>query len=266
MQKVTSMHLVFSKYQGTGNDFIMLDNLDGKYNDLSIEQVKFLCDRRFGIGADGLIKLNAVQNFAFEVDYYNSDGSKSFCGNGARCSVAFAETLGIDVAKLQFWAIDGKHKAEKKDDLVYLEMQAVKHIELHEKNAILDTGSPHFVSCVEDLSTINIVELGKLIRYSDTFKKEGINVNAMEIEGMNAIRLLTYERGVEDETLSCGTGATAAALVYGAIENLIGSHTVDVHVKGGDLKVAFTRNEVGAFDRIQLIGPAVFVFNGEIEC
>jgi len=150
--------------------------------------------------------------------------------------------------------------------LVYLEMQPVKHLEIHEKNAILDTGSPHFVSCVEDLTKIDIIQLGKLIRYSDTFKTEGINVNAMEVAGINSIRLLTYERGVEDETLSCGTGATAAALVYGAIENLIGSHTVDVKVKGGNLKVAFTRNELGAFDRIQLIGPAVCVFHGEIEC
>ncbi len=259
------MLIHFQKYQGTGNDFVMLDNLTGQYNDLSIAQIVQICDRQFGVGADGLIKINTHNSLDFEIDYYNSDGSKSFCGNGARCSVAFAKSLGIDVTNTRFSAIDGEHSAQMKGETITLDMLSVNAVIRNHNSFKLNTGSPHYVRFVKDLGKENIVLEGRQIRYSEPYKKDGINVNLVEVLGVNSIKIATYERGVEDETLSCGTGATACALIVGFSENRIGKNEIAVQVKGGDLKLDFDYLGNGAFKNIKLIGPAEFVFKGEIN-
>jgi diaminopimelate epimerase len=243
----------------------MLDNLSGNYNDLSLDQIRKTCDRRFGVGADGLILINTHPVFDFEMDYYNSDGSKSFCGNGARCAVAFASTLGIDVKETSFQAIDGAHKAFKIGDQYRLEMKDVDAIEEWNDAYIVNTGSPHFVKGIPNLNEKDILSYGKEIRYSAPFTEEGINVNLIERIGRNEIKIATYERGVEDETLSCGTGATACALVCSHLLEEFGEQYIRVKVKGGDLLVGFERNRDGSFTNITLTGPAEFVFKGEID-
>lgn len=260
------MKIKFHKYQGTGNDFIMLNNLNGEYDNLSILQISQLCDRRFGIGADGLIKINSHDSLDFEVDYYNADGSKSFCGNGARCSVQFANLLGIDVNSTNFLGVDGEHNAfidEK--GLVHLEMSHISAIQNRNPDYCVHTGSPHYVHFMNDLADIDIVSFGKSIRYSNEFEKEGINVNVVQIIDDTSIAILTYERGVEDETLSCGTGATACAIALAEKNKLVGQITIDVKVKGGELKVSFEVNNDRIYSNVQLIGLATFVFKGEID-
>lgn len=258
------MNLPFVKYQGTGNDFIMIDNRSGEWDSLSVSTIQKLCDRRFGIGADGLIKINAVEGYDFEVDYYNSDGSKSFCGNGARCSVAFAHELGFTAESVSFMAIDGAHEALKKDGLVHLKMNDVDKMDDTEKEFILNTGSPHFIHFTENIRDFDIVAYGKQIRYSDKYKQEGINVNAIHQLDANSFEIRTYERGVEDETLSCGTGVTAAALALGKKNRVSGDFEYQVKSQGGDLSVKFTHTGF-RFTNIWLIGPAESVFKGEVN-
>lgn len=259
------MKVFFSKYQGTGNDFVMIDNRTNIYDHLTVSQIQKLCDRRFGIGADGLIKINNIAGFDFEVDYYNSDGSKSFCGNGARCSVAFADAIGINVSHTKFLGIDGPHEAKKLNNIIALEMIDVNDFQKQNDDYVIYTGSPHYVRFVANLNEQDVVSIGKEIRYSDQFKKEGINVNLVEVIDVNSLKVYTYERGVEDETLSCGTGVTACVLAYGIQEGLIGKHEVDVKVKGGELKVSFNQTSKGVFKEVHLIGPGEFVFKGEID-
>lgn len=258
------MLVQFYKYQGTGNDFVMVDNLSGEYDELTIEQIQFVCDRKFGVGADGLIKINRSENAAFEVDYYNSDGSKSFCGNGARCAVAFANKVGIKTVNVQFEAFDGIHDAAFNLLEVRLDMTDINSVKLIGQDFEIYTGSPHYIRFVDDLNNYNIVDFGKSIRYNDTYKTEGINVNLAQLITENKLEVLTYERGVEDETLSCGTGVTAVVLAY-AFEKGLSDGKVSVKVKGGELKVAFSQVEKGVFRNVQLIGPAKFVFKGEID-
>lgn len=256
------MSISFSKYQGTGNDFVMIDNSSGSYN-LTTEQIVRICDRKFGVGADGLILLNNKEGFDFEMDYYNSDGSKSFCGNGARCTVQFFIDLGYQLSTGKFWAIDGEHIATMEDSLISIRMADVSQLESLQSNFLLDTGSPHFVNMASNLDSCNIVEYGKAVRFSSMFEKEGVNVNQLEVLGQNQIRIKTYERGVEDETLSCGTGATASAIVYGYLNLEDGVHRVKVKVEGGNLEVKFLKKN-GKFTEIELIGPALEVFKGVI--
>ncbi|AEA45379.1 diaminopimelate epimerase [Fluviicola taffensis] len=256
------MSLFFVKYQGTGNDFVMIDNRSGEWDDLSISTIQKLCDRRFGVGADGLIKINSISGYDFEVDYYNSDGSKSFCGNGARCSVAFAHELGIIKDHVSFMAIDGVHEAVKKGSLVFLKMNDVSEIDVSHKEFVLNTGSPHFIHFTENVADFDIVSYGKQIRYSDTYKQEGINVNAIHQLDSHSFEIKTYERGVEDETLSCGTGVTAAAIALGEKNLIVGEFEYAVKSQGGNLAVRFTR-ENSKFTNIWLIGPAEVVFKGE---
>ena len=258
------MKINFSKYQGTGNDFVMLDNLSGNYDHLTISQVQQLCDRRFGVGADGLIKINKSSIGAFEMDYYNADGSKSFCGNGARCAVDFAATLGIAVENVQFNAIDGLHSAAANSFQVRLKMNDVLEVKKDDQAFVLYTGSPHYVLYNDDLSIKNITEIGREIRYSSTYNQEGINVNLVQRLSENEIAIATYERGVEDETLSCGTGATACALVHDFLSDSP-LNKVKVKVKGGELMVEFERVSSGHYQNIYLSGPATFVFSGEID-
>ena len=250
----------FYKYQGTGNDFVMLDNRLGEWDDLSIEEIQKLCDRRFGIGADGLIKINSAKDVDFEVDYYNSDGSKSFCGNGARCSVAFAHFLDIIEDKTTFTAIDGIHEAEIKNGIIKLKMGDVKTIDKDGDDFVLNTGSPHYIKYVEMLNNYNVYKNGNEIRNSETYKKEGINVNFVEAVSDKELFVRTYERGVEDETYSCGTGVTAAALTFMDKNN---QTSVAVKVLGGQLKVYAQKNGEG-FSDIWLEGPANQVFKGDI--
>ena len=259
------MKISFSKYQGTGNDFVMLDNLNGQYDSLTIPQIQLICDRRFGVGSDGLIKINSHNSSDFEVEYFNSDGSKSFCGNGARCSVAFAETLGVNVSDTSFLGIDGLHNASKNQDVISLEMGDVSEITKIENDFVIYTGSPHYIRFIDAINDLDIVQFGKKVRYSEEFKNEGINVNLVEIVNANNLIVNTYERGVEDETLSCGTGVTACVLAFAYQTQLLGEHKVSVKVKGGNLSVFFNQETLGKFTTIHLIGPGQFVFSGEIN-
>jgi len=258
------MQVKFSKYQGTGNDFILLNNLSGSYDALSVDDIKLLCNRRFGIGADGLIKINQSFSKAFEMDYYNSDGSKSFCGNGARCAVAFAHTLGLLTnPHTKFMAIDGPHEAWLCQEEVRLKMANVAPIVELENGYEVQTGSPHFILEDSNHQSSHVVEVGRSIRYNETYGNEGINVNLMSIHE-NHIQVATYERGVEDETLSCGTGVTAAALVFAQIKGLP-SGKVKVQTKGGELLVEWNRRLDASFDEVYLTGPAKHVYNGTYE-
>jgi diaminopimelate epimerase len=254
----------FFKYQGTGNDFVMIDNRDGKYNHLSIKQIQNICNRKFGVGADGLIKLNQKNGFDFEMDYYNSDGSKSFCGNGARCSTAFAYQLGIRAEEFIFDAIDGAHFASINDSgIVSLKMNDVSIIETIGSDFYAHTGSPHYVRFVNEIETTDVFNEGKAIRYSENFYQEGVNVNFVEEkEGFYFVR--TYERGVEDETLSCGTGVTACALVIASRNGMDGQFEIPIKTLGGKLSVKATK-ENKKYSEVYLIGPAKFVFQGEIH-
>lgn len=256
------MKINFVKYQGTGNDFVMLDNMSGEYDNLTLDQVRFLCDRKLGIGADGLIKLSEDPSADFYVDYFNADGTQSFCGNGARCSTAFAKEIGLIASSTQFNAIDGIHKAEIENGIVRLEMLDVEKIDGINQDFFVDTGSPHYVHLKEE-NDADIVSYGKLIRYSESFVKEGVNVNYLIEKSKSEIYVETYERGVEDETLSCGTGVTACGLVQ--MEKYDGLNRVEVETKGGNLSVEARSNGQGGFNNIWLSGPAISVFHGSIE-
>ena len=259
------MNIHFYKYQGTGNDFVMLDNRDGIYDFVGINEVKKICDRRFGIGADGLIKINTHPTLTFEMDYYNSDGTKSFCGNGARCSVAFADFLGVTSENVDFWAIDGRHTASLKEQKVALVMNDVNEIHEIASDYLLYTGSPHYIQFVDNVAQVDVYKQGNFIRHLDSYKLEGVNVNFVQVINEQELFVRTYERGVEDETLSCGTGVTAAVLAYGYKNCLEDKHTIRVKTLGGELEVMFRMKEQGKFDEIQLLGPAKQVFKGEID-
>ncbi len=259
------MHIQFYKYQGTGNDFVILDNRGLQYNNLTVEQINLICHRRFGIGADGLMLLNLHPNYDFEMKYYNADGRESsMCGNGGRCLVKFAYDVGIVRTKYKFIAIDGEHEATVDiDGIVALKMHDVNEVKYVNDHFILDTGSPHFVELTRDVMKLDVFEKGRSIRYSPEFKEKGINVNFVEqLEEPDRIIVRTYERGVEDETYSCGTGVTAAALVCHHNDN--GFNRVEIETKGGNLSVEF--DKIGDhFQNIWLQGPAKRAFTGEMD-
>lgn len=258
------MRIHFYKYQGTGNDFIILDNRTNLYS-FTKEQVAFLCDRRFGIGADGLMLLNTLPPYDFEMKYYNADGGEStMCGNGGRCLVKFAAEMGVVRTGYRFLAIDGEHEATiETNGNVSLKMTDVASIKSDDNKFVLNTGSPHYVEIMDGVREMDVYEKGRAIRYSNEFKEEGINVNfVQQTKDLDKIIVRTYERGVEDETFSCGTGVTAAALVSYHNEN--GYNYVNVETKGGALSVEFEKVN-NSFQNIRLIGPAVKVFEGDIE-
>ncbi len=259
------MTVTFYKYQGTGNDFIILDNRDGLYNDLNPQQIKKMCNRRFGIGADGLILYEEKEGYDFEMVYFNSDGNTStMCGNGGRCMVKFANFMGIHKYTYLFMATDGPHEAEIDiKGTIRLKMQDVTNVQEFGTHAVLDTGSPHYVKFVSDIKNIDVTADGRDIRNSKNFKAEGINVNFVENIGEDAIYVRTYERGVEDETLSCGTGVTAAALV--SSHNAKGFNRVEVKTMGGNLSVEYNRLNETEYKNVWLCGQAEFVYKGEIE-
>ena len=257
------MQLAFHKYQGTGNDFIILDNRNNEYNGLSTVQIRLLCNRHLGIGADGLMLLNLKAGYDFEMKYYNSDGNESsMCGNGGRCLVKFAYHLGIHKTMYTFSATDGDHEAEiDLDGTVSLKMSDVHEIKEQRGDYILNTGSPHYIKQVTDIDHFDVVKNGRMIRNTPPFVKEGINVNFVEQKKDDEIYVRTYERGVEDETLSCGTGVTAAALAFHHNDN--GFNDVVVYTRGGKLNVEYDRTDDSSFKNIWLSGPAEKVFEGK---
>lgn len=259
------MKIEFYKYQGAGNDFILLDNRQNIYNEITTEQIKHLCDRHFGIGADGLMLLNNKEGYDFEMIYFNSDGNiGSMCGNGGRCIAKFASKLGIKKKEYHFLASDGEHEAEiDLDKEVSLKMQDVNEVRFLSDYFLLNTGSPHYIKYVKDLANIDVTTEGRKIRNSKEFVEKGVNVNFVEIISDDKIFVRTYERGVENETLSCGTGVTASALI--SAHNEKGFNTVEVKTIGGNLRVEFEKMSETEFRNIRLCGPAQFVFSGEIN-
>lgn len=257
------MQIEFYKYHGTGNDFIILDNRTNQYEGLSELEIKSMCHRRFGIGADGLMMLCIEEGYDFRMKYYNADGKEgSMCGNGGRCLVQFAYDMGIKKDTYHFIAVDGPHDAVIKiNGLIGLKMQDVNSIQLNDTDVILNTGSPHFIRFVDNIKTVDVFTEGRTIRNSDAYKEHGINVNFVEKQE-HSIKLRTYERGVEDETLSCGTGATAAAIAYAT---QLGVNKVPIEVQGGLLEVEFNRLSENECNEIWLTGPAKYVFSGTID-
>lgn len=259
------MLLKFNKYQGTGNDFVMIDNRQDIFPKNNTKLIAFFCDRRFGIGADGLILLENDNSTDFRMVYYNSDGNESsMCGNGGRCLVAFAKRLNVITDKTTFVAIDGLHHATiMKNELVSLQMKDVDDVKIEAEYVFLNTGSPHHVTFVEDIEKFDVKTNGAQIRYSDLYGQAGSNVNFVKQLSENHFRLRTYERGVEDETLSCGTGATATAIAMNAIGKTE-DNSVVLDVEGGKLKVSFEK--IGnKYVNVFLEGLATFVFEGNIE-
>lgn len=259
------MKLQFYKYQGTGNDFVMVDNRQNFFDKQDTEQIAFLCDRRFGIGADGLILLELHETLDFKMVYYNSDGNEStMCGNGGRCITAFAKYLGIIDKETVFQAIDGPHYASIESDLVKLQMQDVNTIQTFKSHVFLNTGSPHHVQMESNLKGLDIKSVGSKIRFGKPYNEAGSNVNFVNKISEDTFAVRTYERGVEDETLSCGTGVTAVALAMHHIGETE-KNLVTLQTPGGNLKVSFEKHNE-SYRNIWLIGPAIQVYKGEIVC
>ena len=254
----------FYKYQGTGNDFVIIDNRKQIFDESNTKKIAQLCDRRFGVGADGLILLENHFTADFNMVYFNADGNKSsMCGNGARCLVAFAKYLDIIVNEATFEAIDGMHHAFIENDIVKLQMQDVSDLQRYDDYMFLDTGSPHHVEFNNDLKQLDVKHIGEKIRYSSPYNEAGTNVNFVEKVNDEIFAVRTYERGVEDETLSCGTGVTAVALAMSYIGETE-KNLLTIRTEGGDLQVSFQKDS-DVFKDVWLIGPATLVFKGEIE-
>ena len=303
------MPIEFFKYHGAGNDFIMIDDREMMFP-VSVNFINHLCDRRFGIGADGLILLRNHPEYDFEMVYFNSDGNlASMCGNGGRCTAAFAKYLGMGMSgtapsspstpstssgssgaggneNFNFLAVDGPHKAFFKDGLVSLQIKDVAEISKRGLDVVLDTGSPHYVRFVDkdDIKGLDVVKLAKEIRYRPEFKEKGINVNFLSVDNAapNHISIRTYERGVEDETLACGTGVVASAIAYfhgsnrraaaerveagrPVAEPVEAKQHISVSALGGELEVDFEYDPKNHYTHIWLTGPAEMVFRGEIR-
>lgn len=263
----------FWKYQGAGNDFVLIDQRSEQWLIRSdTGQIARLCDRRFGIGADGLILLQNHPDYDFEMIYFNADGRESsMCGNGGRCIAAFARDRGIIGQNTRFLAIDGPHEAlvsqtgAPGEAWVELKMTGVQHVEIRDNTFVLNTGSPHYVRFEKEIADLDMVQEGRNVRYSDRYRAEGINVNLVE-EQAGHLDIRTYERGVEDETLACGTGVTAAAIAHFLHRGgKPGSAEINVHARGGQLSVRFQMDDQGSFSDIWLCGPAQQVFEGAVE-
>lgn len=253
----------FNKYQGTGNDFVIIDNRNKAFDPDNSALINKLCDRRFGIGADGLILISENHQHDFEMKYFNSDGKEgSMCGNGGRCSSAFAIKSGIAGKELSFKAIDGVHKARLDNGIIRLSMNDVQKPRKVSDNYFINTGSPHYVLFRNNIDQIDVNSEGKKIRWSEDFAPDGTNVNFVEINDKE-IYVRTFERGVEEETLSCGTGVTASAIAS-VLSGHFDTNPVKVRTKGGDLEVAFKVSD-DVISEIWLSGPATFVYEGIVE-
>ena len=255
------MILNFYKYQGTGNDFIIVDNRTKIFPKNNIALINKLCDRHFGIGADGVILIENHDTTDFKMIYFNADGSETMCGNGGRCAVAFAKKLNIIDRKTTFTAFDGAHYAEIDNDIISLHMVDVNEINISNDAVYAFTGTQHHVELVESLDNYPVFENGKKIRYS--YDSPGANVNFTQQINTNTFRVRTYEKGVENETLACGTGVTAVAIAMYATKKTT-EQLIKLPVEGGLLQVSFDEKN-GKFSNIFLKGPALFVFKGEIE-
>ena len=256
------MRLEFYKYHGAGNDFIVIDNRGGHFDKTNVNLVRHLCQRHFGIGSDGLILMENHPELDFDMTFFNPDGTQSFCGNGSRCAIAFAYYLLMIEKDVMFNSTDGVHHGKYvSEDEIWVNLHNVNAIETGESYTLLNTGSPHYICEVDKVDAVDVLQEGRKIRYSNRFKNEGVNVNFIETITENHIKIRTYERGVENETLACGTGITAAAISYAYQTN--SDSPVVVEAKGGKLTVTFEREGEG-FKNIWLKGPAKQVFKGEI--
>jgi len=257
--------LEFHKYQGTGNDFIMIDDREQSFDDTRLDLIKVWCNRKFGIGADGVILIREHDGYDFEMLYFNPDGSQSLCGNGSRCAVKFANILGLVGDHCTFLAVDGPHEGHFEGDHIFIKMQDVKAPAAVEKPAVeeyfVNTGSPHHVKMVSKVSMVDVTHEGRTIRNSVRYHPQGTNVNFVESQA-GEVLVRTYERGVEDETMSCGTGVTAVALVMGTrgFES-----PVDIKTAGGKLQVSFNKHSDGCYTEVYLSGPAEKVFEGVLD-
>lgn len=258
------MNLHFFKYQGTGNDFIMIDNRELFFPKNNETLINKLCDRKFGIGADGLILLEPSNTYDFKMIYFNADGKEgSMCGNGGRCIVAFAKQLNIINTKTTFDAVDGLHYATIENEQVNLKMIDVSNIEVTNDFSFLNTGSPHHIRFCDDVASINVKDLGAKIRYGAPYFENGTNVNFVEQTSENSFKVRTYERGVENETLACGTGVTAVAIAANKTKKTT-NQNIQIEVLGGTLEVSF-KKEDNTYTNVFLKGPAQFVFKGNIR-
>lgn len=261
------MEIPFSKYHGAGNDFILIDQRFSNY-DLSAGQISLMCHRRFGIGADGLIIILPSTAVDFEMKYFNADGYEgSMCGNGGRCITSFAHALGIIEKSAHFKAIDGMHHAEliegaENTTQISLGLGDVTNVEKYDSYFLLNTGSPHYVEFTTQIDTIDVLHRGRKLRYDQRFQPDGLNVNFVEIRD-DGLAVKTYERGVEDVTLSCGTGVTASAIAA-ACKLGIRKGPLSISTPGGKLKVNFERDK-DSFRKIELEGPATHVFSGKYK-
>lgn len=258
------MPIAFSKYHGTGNDFILIDDRLQVFPVKNNKLIAEMCSRRFGIGADGLILLREDSKGGFRMVYFNSDGNEStMCGNGGRCLVSFAAGLGIANKSFEFDAADGKHYGTMEaDGNIGLTMNDVVSFQQAGDDFVIDTGSPHYIVFSNNLDDLNLIKEAKAIRYSEKYSATGINVNFVEEKADGELIIRTYERGVEDETLSCGTGVVAASLAYAVRTKQSGEIRVIISSKGGRLEVHFKYEPPASFNGIVLSGPAQFVFSG----
>ncbi len=262
------MKLHFTKYHGTGNDFIMVDNRNGIFP-ASEEIIIHLCDRHFGIGADGFITLETADNFDFRMTYFNADGKEgTMCGNGGRCCLAFALHLGLIRNRATFKSIDGVHQGEilkiAGDQVISkVKLKNVSRIEMINGHYFIDTGSPHYVIFTKNIEQQDVLNEGRKLRYSEPFHPDGTNVDFAQIFD-DHIFVRTYERGVETETLSCGTGVTASMLATWLYTDGLFKHH-HIATMGGSLKVTFKPTAENRFEDIWLEGPAQKVFSGTIE-
>ena len=259
------MNFDFKKYQGAGNDFIIIDDRLKNFPENNINLISQLCNRNIGIGADGMILVQNSKIGDFKMRYFNADGYPgTLCGNGGRCVFAFARHLNIINDKASFEASDGLHSAAiKKDNLVCIDMNDVNNITKNGNSLFLDSGSPHHLEFVEDVSKINVNDEGANIRYGKTYLDEGTNVDFIELIDEKKIKIRTYERGVERETLACGTGAVASGIGAHYL-GLTKSNNINISTLGGNLKVEFNKL-MNRYTNIKLIGPAEFVFSGNFE-
>lgn len=253
--------LTFYKYQGTGNDFVIIDNREEVFDASCSPLITRLCDRKFGIGADGLILINHSENYDFEMVYFNADATPAMCGNGSRCAVHLAHRLGIIGDRAEFIAEDGPHQAFIKDGQIHIRMVDVYDVQVLGDGYFLNTGTRHFVRPVYNLAAYDVVGVGKNIRYEERFQPQGTNANFTEIIN-NIVHMRIYEKGVEDETLSSGTGVTAVALALSKAENI--SSPITISTRGGQLSVSFDRTDDDHFANVYMIGPAEMVFEGTI--
>ncbi len=255
------MKIPFYKYQGTGNDFVMIDNRSKRFPKENITAILKICDRNFGIGADGVILIENDAEFDFKMIYFNADGSQTFCGNGGRCAVAFAKHLEIISLKTKFIAFDGAHFAKIENEIVSLQMIDVDEVIVNDNSVFTYTGTQHHIELVENLETYPVFEMGRKIRNS--YPSPGSNVNFVEQVNHNTFQVRTYEKGVENETLACGTGVTAVAIAMHKTKKTT-KQMIKLPVMGGNLHVSFDENE-GKYTNVFLKGPAEFVFKGDIE-